>query len=46
MGLKKWHNTILQLREFFGITFAAEDVVADLRQASRRGKTNIACTND
>jgi hypothetical protein len=31
IGLKKWHDAILQFRELFDIAFTAEDVMPDLR---------------
>ena len=46
MRLKKWHHTVLQFGEFFSVTFTAEHVVTDLRQASRRRQTDITRTNN
>src|SRR5579863_2776803 len=46
MRLKKRRNSTLQLREFFDVGFTAEDVVADLCQASRGCETNVACADD
>jgi hypothetical protein len=44
--LEQWHDAILKFGQFFGIAFAAENIVANLRQASSGCQTYITGAND
>src|SRR5580658_2795034 len=44
--LKQWHHASLEFRKFFEVAFAAENIVADLGQASGGRETYVARAND
>ena len=44
--LEKRHDAILQLGKFVDITFAAKDIMTDLREAGGGRQTYITCADD
>src|ERR1700730_2403342 len=46
MRLKQWHPPNFQFAKLFEVAFAAEDIVADLGQASSGRQTYVARAND
>src|SRR5580692_657633 len=46
MGFEERHNSVLQFREFLDVAFAAEDIVADLRQTGGGRETHVPRTYD